>query len=97
MAMPTSLASGSAVPGTASTASTPTTANGSAVTPAEAATDLFAGLGLNHFGGGGMSAPQKPPQAAAPSATSKPNSITQQSKTDVTSTSGSLSLQDKHR
>lgn len=99
MAMPTSLASSSAVPGTASTANTPTTANGSAVTPAEAATDLFAGLGLNHFGGGGgMSAPQKPPQVAAPSATtSKPNSITQQSKTDVTSTSGSLSLQDKHR
>lgn len=98
MAMPTSLASGSATSGASPVASTATTANGTAVTPAEAATDLFAGLGLNHFtGGGGLPASQKSPQAAVSSATSIPNSNSQQPKTDVTSPTAALSMQDKHR
>lgn len=92
MAMPTSLASGPA-PEAAST----TAVNGSAVTPAEAATDLFAGLGLNQFtGGGGLPAPQKPAVSSAVG-TLPSVSKTQQSKTDVTSPTAALSMQDKHR
>ncbi|KAK8387738.1 hypothetical protein O3P69_018319 [Scylla paramamosain] len=91
MAMPTSLASGSTV-STASTA----TANGSVVSPAEAATDMFAGLGLNQFaGGGGSSASLKP--AVSSSAPAPAGNKTQQPKTDVTSTTAPLSMQDKHR
>lgn len=91
MAMPTSLASSSAAPGAASAAST---VNGSAVSPADAATDLFAGLEMNRVpGGGGKSPSQKPPQVIA----STPNNKSQQSKADVSSPNASLSLQDKHR
>lgn len=91
MAMPTSLASGS----TSATAST-ATVNGSVVSPAEAATDMFAGLGLNQFaGGGGSSASQKPAVSSA-TATAAGNKI-QQPKTDVTSPTAPLSMQDKHR
>ncbi|XP_045104651.1 SCY1-like protein 2 isoform X3 [Portunus trituberculatus] len=107
MAMPTSLASGS-TPGTASTAAV----NGSVVSPAEAATDMFAGLGLNQFaGGGGSSASQKSAMsssssssaaaaaaaAAATAAAAPAGNKTQQPKTDVTSPTASLSMQDKHR
>ena len=92
--MPTSLqASGSPSdpPNTA-------TLNDSTVTPGQAATDLFADLGLNQFtgGGGGLPAPQKP--AVPSSSAGVPlGSQTQQSKTDVTYSAGVLSMQDKHR
>ncbi|KAG0710692.1 SCY1-like protein 2 [Chionoecetes opilio] len=85
MAMPTSLPSSSA-PESANT----DTPNGTAITPAEVATDMFAGLGLNQQARGeGLLTPQKPAVTSA--------NRTQQSKTDVSSPTAALSLQDKHR